>query len=249
MAEAVRKGGTTMVTSDRYDDIVNRFITERREVCDKRVNDLNEWHAPWMTRQQFWLMLQASAQSIMAKRGVHRAYVVDDFNRQVIIQMYYYVTGSPECIWNINKGIYLGGKVGCGKTVLLQALCDILHFVSGYTVEMIPANQLYKRIQQDGIMSLSRRPLFIDELGREQLEINDFGNRIRPINDLMEARYEAGVRTFFTSNFSLENLSKGRNDKGEKIGYGKYVGERIQETTNIVIMPGDSRREKWESKL
>ena len=237
-----------MATSDRYDDIVNRFITERREWCERQVNDLCEWHAPWMTKQQFWQMLQASAQSIMARRGVHRAYVVDDFNRQIILQMYYYVTGSPECLWNVNKGIYLGGKVGCGKTLLLQALCDVLHLISGYIVEVIPANQLYKRIQSDGITSLARRPLFIDELGREQLEINDFGKRIRPVKDLMEARYEAGARTFFTSNFSLENLSKGRNKDGELIGYGKYVGERIQEMTNIITMPGESRREKWEEK-
>ena len=98
-------------------------------------------------------------------------------------------------------------------------------------------------------MTLARRPLFIDELGREQLEINDFGNRIRPINDLMAARYETGARTFFTSNFRLETLSKGRSENGEIVGYGKYIGERIQEATNIVNLPGDSRREKWETTL
>ena len=98
-------------------------------------------------------------------------------------------------------------------------------------------------------MALARRPLFIDELGREQLEINDFGNRIRPINDLMAARYETGARTFFTSNFKLETLSKGRSENGEIVGYGKYIGETLQEATNIVNLPGDSRREKWETTL
>ena len=29
-------------------------------------------------------------------------------------------------------------------------------------------------------------------------------------------------------------------------GYGEYIGERIQEMTNMAILPGNSRREKWE---
>lgn len=237
-----------MATSS-YNEIIDRFVTERRESTSVEVVKLDVWHAPELTKMQFWTMLQASAQAIMAKRGVHRPFDVDDNNREVILQMYYYVKGSPDCKWNIHKGLYLGGKVGCGKTLLMQAMCDILHTVSGYVIEMIPASQLYKRIQEEGIMTLSKRPLFIDELGREQLEVNDFGNRIRPINDLMAARYETGARTFFTSNFRLETLSKGRSEKGDVIGYGKYIGERIQEATNIVNLPGDSRREKWETSL
>lgn len=113
---------------------------------------------------------------------------------------------------------------------------------------MIPATLLYQRIIEQGIDSLSKRPLFIDELGREQLEMNAFGNKMRPIADLMALRYNNGARTFFTSNFKIETLSKGRNDKGELVGYGKYIGERIQEMTNIIEMPGESRREKWEEE-
>jgi len=237
-----------MATSN-LDRMVQRFVAARQQQYTEKVRELDEWHCPLLTKMQFWLMLKASAESIMARRGVHRAYVVDDYNREVILQMWHYVTGSPDCVWNINKGLYLGGKVGCGKTLLMQALCEVLHEVSGLVIELIPAKLLYKRIQEDGIVSLSKRPLFIDELGREQLEVNDFGNRIRPINDLMEARYETGARTFFTSNFSLENLSKGRDKDGEIIGYGKYIGERIQETTNIITLPGISRREKWETEL
>ena len=162
--------------------------------------------------------------------------------------MYLYVIGSRQCVWNIHKGLYLGGKVGCGKTVLMQSFCQVLHLVSGLTIEMIPADQLYKHIIKDGINSLISRPLFIDELGREQLEVNDFGNKLRPINELMSLRYETGARTFFTSNFKISTLSRGRNEKGELQGYGQYIGERIQEMANMTILPGESRREKWEEQ-
>ena len=130
----------------------------------------------------------------------------------------------------------------------MQSFCEILHLISNRTVMMIPATQLYQVIIENGINSLAQRPLFIDELGREQLEVSAFGNKMRPISELMALRYNTGARTFFTSNFKLSTLSKGRNEKGELVGYGQYIGERIQEMTNIVEMPGDSRREKWEEK-
>ena len=228
--------------------MVNRAIEEQYNKYRVSASELSEWHCPSLSKENFWRLLQATAQAIMAQRGVYHRFVVDDDNREVITQMWLYAAGSKDCKWNIHKGIYLGGKVGCGKTLLMQAFCEILHLISGRTVEMIPATQLYKKIIDKGIESLATRPLFIDELGREQLEISDFGNKIRPINDLMALRYNTGARTFFTSNFFLSTLSKGRNEKGEIIGYGQYIGERIQEMTNIVEMPGESRREKWEEE-
>ena len=228
------------------DDRIRRAIEEQKKKYMEASSELNIWHSPSLSKKNFWQLLSATAQAIMAQRGVYHPFVVDDFNRDIIYQMWLYVKGDEECRWNIHKGIYLGGKVGCGKTLLMQAFCEILHLVSGRTVEMIPATQLYQRIIDDGINSLAKRPLFIDELGREQLEINAFGNKMRPINELMALRYNSGARTFFTSNFKISTLSKGLNEKGEAIGYGQYIGERIMEMTNIVEMPGESRRERWE---
>ena len=227
---------------DRINDAIERQNHKYMEAS----GELGIWHCPTLTKNHFWRLLNATAQAIMAQRGVFHPFVVDDDNREIITQMWHYITGSDECRWNIHKGIYIGGKVGCGKTLLMQSFCEILHLISGRTVEMIPATLLFQRIIDDGINSLAKRPLFIDELGREQLEMNAFGNKMRPIADLMALRYNFGARTFFTSNFKLSTLSKGRNEKGELVGYGQYIGERIQEMTNIVEMPGESRREKWE---
>ena len=233
---------------DRINRIVNRAVEEQQANYYQSASELSRWHCPELDKNNFWRLLCSTAQAIMAKRGVYHRFVMDDNNREIIRQMYLYVIGSRQCVWNIHKGLYLGGKVGCGKTVLMQSFCQVLHLVSGLTIEMIPADQLYKHIIKDGINSLIGRPLFIDELGREQLEVNDFGNKLRPINELMSLRYETGARTFFTSNFKISTLSRGRNEKGELQGYGQYIGERIQEMANMAILPGESRREKWEEQ-
>ena len=239
-----------METTDQeyIDRMVNNAINDQRHRYMEASSELSIWHCPSLSKENFWSLLNATAQAFMAQRGVYHPFVVDEYNKEIIYQMWLYIIGSKECVWNIHKGIYIGGKVGCGKTLLMQSFCEILHMISGRTVEMIPATLLFQRIIDDGINSLANRPLFIDELGREQLEINAFGNKMRPIADLMALRYNNGARTFFTSNFKLSTLSKGRNDKGELIGYGQYIGERIQEMTNIVEMSGESRREKWEEE-
>ncbi len=234
---------------DRISRLVKRAVEEQYANYMESASELSRWHCPELDKENFWKLLSVTAQTIMAKRGVYHHFVIDANNREIIRQMHLYVIGSEQCKWNIHKGLFLGGKVGCGKTVLMQSFCQVLHVVSGLNIEMIPATELYKRIIKDGISSLAGRPLFIDELGREQLEVSDFGNRIRPIQDLMALRYETGARTFFTSNFKLSTLSGGKNEQGEqKKGYGEYIVERIQETVNVAILPGESRREKWEEQ-
>lgn len=231
---------------ERINAFVSRAVEEQTASYKQSAGELVKWHCPELDANNFWRLLNSTAQAIMAKRGVYHRFVVDDNNRDIIRQMHLYITGSDNCKWNVNKGIYLAGKVGCGKTLLMLSFCHILDLITGLNIEMISASQLYKRIIDDGIKSLINRPLFIDDLGREQQEVNEFGNRLRPISELMAMRYETGARTFFTSNFKISTLSKGRNEKGEMQGYGEYIGERIQEMTNMAILPGNSRREKWE---
>lgn len=232
----------TFDIDERITNLIRREIEEQTKSIQEAANELQKWHLPTLDAHSFWHILVPTAQAFMAQRGDHRTFSIDEDNRDVIRQMWLYVKGDSECKWDINKGIYLGGKVGCGKTILIQSLCHILGKITGYNIEMISAPQLYKRIVSDGIKSLTRRPLIIDDIGREQKEINDFGNKIRPINELISLRYETGARTFFTSNFMISTLANGEN------GYGTYIGDRLEEMVTTVILPGESRRNKQKNE-
>lgn len=187
--------------------------------------------------------LSQSATKLIQLKNPDRKFEFDDYNIDIIKNLYYYTIGSDKSKLDPNKGIFLGGKIGCGKTVLMKAYIDLLNTATGYYIETFSAPTLFEYYQKYGLVSLKLRPIMIDEVGREQLEIYVNGARIRPIEDLVALRYEYGALTFFTSNFKIETLSRGYDDKGKKIGYGEYIGDRIKDTCNIIVMPGKSRRE------
>lgn len=239
---------TNQELKSRMDLKIDEVIKSQEHEYMEATKDLREWHNAALTKNQFWKLLSAFARKFLAERGYFEPFEIDDNNREIMNQMYLYAIGSEDCKWNINKGIYLAGKNGCGKTILMHSFCEVLHFISGKTVEMISASDLCDMIAEKGFKSFTTRPLFIDELGREKLEMNAFGNKIRPMKELIAKRYNMGARTFFTSNFKVATLAKWRDEKGEIIGYGSEIGGRIREMTTIVEMPGEDRRPSQEER-
>ena len=67
--------------------------------------------------------------------------------------------------------------------------------------------------------------LTIDDLGTEPREIIEYGNVLSPIIDLISYRYEHQLPTIITSNLTPQQISE---------VYGKRIGDRLKETTEIV---------------
>lgn len=208
----------------------------------QRYEEWKVWHMPEMTKRQFYDYMEYYAKAYMYQRGHVSDFIIDENNRACFTNMYYYITNDPRGKWNPDKGVFLGGKVGAGKTLLMRSFCKLLEEISGYVIEMIPARQLARKIIENGIESYLKRPLFIDELGRENLEENYYGRIIRPFEELISYRYEYGVRIFITSNFKPERLGLGYDDQGKKIGYGQYIYDRLKEACTFDVLPGESRR-------
>lgn len=240
------------------DHLTDENVTTYLKMTERQVNDYlakmkaskadnterTRWHRP-LKYEQFEAMMKASAEMVMRQRGTYTDYVLDEVNRDIMTQLYYYFIGNQDkCRWNVDKGIFLYGRIGCGKTLLITSYLKVVNMMLGIIATTIHAKEIYPTIQNNGFKMLIQCPLFIDELGRESLEINEFGNKIRPIQDLFAMRYESGARTFCTSNFSSAAL-EGKNEGGVQKGYGKYVRTRMEEMMNIVEMPGENRRPKY----
>lgn len=228
---------------------INEYFRQSQLEQQKLREELNSFHYPNISDEQYWKLIKCKAEEIFTVRGLNREYCVDDYNKNVIRQLYYYLIGDQDkCEWNIHKGIYMMGKIGCGKSVLMYAHLSVQDMLTQKITKSVHSKQLIDLIKSEGIDALKIRPLFIDELGRENLESKDWGNVIKPVVDLFALRYEFGGRTYATSNFTLDTLESTRDENGKVTGqrYGNFIRTRMDEMFNIVVLPGENRRLKWE---
>lgn len=175
------------------------------------------------------------------KRNQTRDFEIDKTNESVIEQIYCYATNDSSFVGDLNKGIMLQGKYGCGKSVILETY-SILHnhIVMNYSMRQplltfIQATELQEQIIKQPIKPFVKRPLIIDEFGRESKTVQDFGNILRPVSELLSLRGDQGTLTHGTTNFTFETLSSAEF-------YGGMIGDRLKMMFNFIPMPGESRR-------
>lgn len=169
----------------------------------------------------------------MLKRGIKKPFLVDDRNKEVINQLYYYIKGSNSFKGDLNKSILLSGAIGTGKTVMINSLCNIIEAGSNKVITRMHSKKMNEMIKNSEKGFYDQRPLFIDDLGREPKEANSYGNKSEPLIDLISVRYDLGAWTFATTNFNNKTLTE---------FYGAAIIDRFNEMFNTLIIIGESRR-------
>lgn len=217
-----------------HSDNLKKELQEAEEEKNKlRTNLYTHKYGGDLPIDMFCNLLKAKADKLLSKKGILKEFKIDNDNREIIRQLYLYFIGSDECKWNIHAGIILAGKIGCGKTLLMSSYILLSNELINKQIACFHSKDLADVIKEKGINEILQRPIFIDELGREETEVKDFGTVMRPIVELISKRYEVGARTYATTNFKPAPLT-------EK--YGDFIVSRLLEMCNYIIMPGDSRR-------
>jgi len=185
--------------------------------------------------EDFKSLFTIRAQHAMAERKNFTEFIIDDSNRGVINLLYKYVT-RQECPLNPYIGIIFNGTYGVGKSVLAETLCMVLNDLTWSEkekIESVHAIELAAQIKKIGVIPYARKPLLIQDIGKEKKEMNDFGTIINPIQELLAIRAEYGALTFGSMNMGLKSFDE---------AYKEFISERIKEHVNIVFLPGENRR-------
>lgn len=132
-----------------------------------------------------------------------------------------------------NCGVLLMGNIGVGKTTIMQALSAYYAFINNKIIPEFHAKQLPVEITNRGIDYFYKRPIFVDDLGKESPITTIWGQKFDTWPDLFAIRYEQRAITFATANYNMESFSK---------LYGEVVLDRMKEHFNIFILKGESLR-------
>ena len=175
-------------------------------------------------------------------------FVVDDFNRNAIKKLLMYFIRDPDVQntkkviggpLDLNKGIYLFGDVGSGKSNLMFQLHLFLkQFRFDSRFEFNDFDQTNNLCQSKGIQYLEKfkkRDWCHDELIPKDL--NNFGNKIEPAQSIVFQSYNryiaTGRVTHFTGNATPQELAK---------SLGMVAYSRLSHMNNYIFMGQINRR-------
>lgn len=163
-------------------------------------------------------------------------------------ELFLYLIGGSNVL-DRNKGLWLYGPVGTGKSSMLKIIQAYdrysngkekngYYLLGGFPIE--PASfvsNLYCKNGIDGILRYdgsNGMGLGLDEVGREP-KVKHYGTEMDVIQYILQMRYDnrRNCITFVTTNLLPEEIH---------LKYGEYIADRVNEMFNVVEIGGKSRR-------
>jgi DNA replication protein DnaC len=191
-----------------------------------------------LTPDEFKKFVIKYGTKLVLEENVNRQFEVDESNRNALNQLYYYVTGNEKFPGDLSKGLLFIGGFGSGKTTLAKLIMIIYAMQTNKITKFlstVDVQNLYKddELFNNPYKNIETSPLIIDELGREEDKIMIYGTTHRPIEELIQRRYNKQAFTIATSNYNLDTLRK---------KYSDFVADRLKQMLNVIILDGKSRR-------
>lgn len=138
-------------------------------------------------------------------------------------------------------GMMMCGTCGNGKTTMVYALQNLINYLDERGIirgglVIIDAKDVAGMTKDKPMFNRNIRGvsmMAVEDMGREPVEVMDYGNVTNPVIDLMEYRYNEQLFTVITTNLSPKQIA-------EK--YGKRLADRFNEMFRKIIFKNGSYR-------
>lgn len=164
-----------------------------------------------------------------------------------------YFCGNKTSKFNIEKGLFVCGKIGTGKTLFFRVMVKYIKlrekqdWSNGFiSVGALKVVQDYEQFGSVAISCCGNRNyeikeslahLLIDDIGQHQDDCLHFGTQRNVISELLATRYDIFLKynrlTHITTNLLPDEI-------GER--YGKHIQSRAKEMFNLVKFTGPDLR-------
>ena len=150
-----------------------------------------------------------------------------------------YASGNASAL-DLRRGIYVYGKVGTGKSMLLEPLRHFTqHYWNANYWQAFDCNTVALVRNEEAFAAYvnNKRAAYFDDLGSEPLVVKLYGSELLPMLEVITARYNlwqrTGVPTHFTSNYDLAWIDE---------HYGTRIASRLGEMCNVIEISGVNLR-------
>lgn len=214
-------------------DILRELELEQKKADQSKLN--KRFFAENLDASDFAELMQKLCDLTLSLRNEDRSFDIDDDNKEVLNQLFYFLSQSKKFNGSFDKGILLIGSFGVGKSLIMRSFIKLVSLTTQKLIEEFHSKDIALKITEDPsfIEKWSRKPIYIDDIGKESKTLKNYGSDIYPITDLFSARYDSGAITFGTANHKLESL-------GEM--YGGSISDRLRSMFNIIVLTGKSKR-------
>lgn len=217
---------------------------QEQQQAHVKTSTVKQLHDKTKVRQEFIKRLNALClKNSFGKRGLQ----LDPETERVIELICQYLNKESEFEKNdgfsLNKGIWLAGNFGSGKTQIIQAYREVMKVANKATVGFKTCNEMneaylkqdlftHKRAGMDGIKTFANRfdrtERIFDDLGEEETTLKDYGNKICIMAHILSERYKGakdGCITHITTNLTKKQIGE---------DYGGRIESRIFEMFNFI---------------
>lgn len=223
---------TRMNKTNKISDVIQKNELDKIGNLDKNI-----YHKRLFIRcsaEEFGKLVRLKGERIFREAGDAKDFEIDDNNRDVFNQLFYYAIGSDKFNGDLRKGLWLwSAEFGTGKTTALMIMNELFNEFNKKHFPFINCKTLHNKVTDSGIEYFSHRNICLDDIKREMKLINYWGNKIKPIPSIIHLREHYGSWTHATCQNQIIDL----NDT-----YGKVSTNRMIKMFNEIEFKGKTRR-------